>query len=502
MVVHIVRRLVASFFVLLAATFVIFTLTALSGDPLEDLRQDRTPERDAKIAARIDRLDLDLPIPLRYLSWLGSIVRGDLGTTRDNQDVATLLGEAMSATFQLVIAATVLAIVIGITIGIVSAIRQYSGFDYAVTFTAFVCFSLPLFWVAVMLKQFMAIELNNWLADPEISVSVLVGLALLGGLVVGSLTVGGRRRRLLAAAAGFTAAAALSSLLSATRWFADPALGLPLLAILATAAAVAITILFAGLGYRRPLYAALAAAAAGVASSVLLAPVLANPTWPVLAALAVLTVAVCLGIGYGLGGLQRRTSMTVAVLAGLFTGALVFLDRLLRAFASYSDSVSGRPISTIGARTPNYRGDFWQTVLDSAGHLLLPSLALILISLATYSRYSRSSMLEVMNNDYVRTARAKGLPERTVIVRHAFRNGLIPITTLMAFDFAGVLGGAVITENVFGWRGMGNLFVESLKHVDPTPVMAYFLVTGAAIVVFNMIADILYAYLDPRIRLS
>jgi peptide/nickel transport system permease protein len=129
-------------------------------------------------------------------------------------------------------------------------------------------------------------------------------------------------------------------------------------------------------------------------------------------------------------------------------------------------------------------------------------MTLVLISLATYTRYSRASMLEVMNQDYVRTARAKGLPERAVITRHAFRNGLIPITTLVAFDIGGVLGGAVVTESVFGWQAMGNVLVTGLQERDPNPVMAFFLVAGAAIVIFNMIADIVYAYLDPRIRLS
>ena len=87
-------------------------------------------------------------------------------------------------------------------------------------------------------------------------------------------------------------------------------------------------------------------------------------------------------------------------------------------------------------------------------------------------------------------------------MRHAFRNALIPVTTLMAFDFGTVIGGAVITETVFGWQGMGRLFVNGLLTFEPNPVMAFFIVTAVSIVVFNMIADILYAYLDPRIRVS
>jgi peptide/nickel transport system permease protein len=111
-------------------------------------------------------------------------------------------------------------------------------------------------------------------------------------------------------------------------------------------------------------------------------------------------------------------------------------------------------------------------------------------------------MLETMNQDYVRTARAKGLTERTVVMRHAFRNALIPLTTLAAFDFGALIGGAVITETIFGWRGMGVLFVNGLAQSDPNPVMGFYIVTAISVVVFNMLADISYAYLDPRIRLA
>ena len=161
---------------------------------------------------------------------------------------------------------------------------------------------------------------------------------------------------------------------------------------------------------------------------------------------------------------------------------------------------NGRPISTIGAETPNYDGTFWQDFLDKGTQLLLPTILLTLISVASYSRYTRSSMLEVLEQDYVRTARSKGLSERTVITKHAFRNALIPITTIVAFDFAGLIGGAIITEQVFGWKGMGELFQTGLMQVDPNPVMAFFLVTGGAAVLMNLVADIMYGVLDPRIR--
>jgi peptide/nickel transport system permease protein len=122
------------------------------------------------------------------------------------------------------------------------------------------------------------------------------------------------------------------------------------------------------------------------------------------------------------------------------------------------------------------------------------------ISLATYSRFTRASMLEAVGQDYIRTARSKGLSERVVIIKHALRNALIPITTIVAFNFAGLIGGAVVTETVFGWKGMGALFVEGLNRVDPGPVMAFYVVTGTAAVLMNLAADIAYAFLDPRIR--
>ena len=183
------------------------------------------------------------------------------------------------------------------------------------------------------------------------------------------------------------------------------------------------------------------------------------------------------------------------------TGFLIVLDILLRSVPGYADLVNGRVFATIGSQTPNFDGSFWQRQLDIFTHLLLPTLAVMLISFAGYSRYSRATMLEVMNQDYVRTARSKGLTERTVVMRHAFRNALIPLTTVAALDFGALIGGAVITEFVFGWQGMGSLFIVGLLSTDPNPVMGFFIVTAISVTIFNLLADLAYAYLDPRIRL-
>ena len=127
-------------------------------------------------------------------------------------------------------------------------------------------------------------------------------------------------------------------------------------------------------------------------------------------------------------------------------------------------------------------------------------ITLTIISFALYSRYMRASMLDVINTDYVRTARAKGLSERQVIMRHVFRNALIPIVTIAALNFGGLLGGAIVTETVFSLDGMGYYFIQKLGQLDLYAVMAYLSSPSVIIIVFNLIADILYGYLDPRIR--
>jgi peptide/nickel transport system permease protein len=139
-------------------------------------------------------------------------------------------------------------------------------------------------------------------------------------------------------------------------------------------------------------------------------------------------------------------------------------------------------------------------LLDRAQHLALPIMVLAVASIAQYSRYMRAAMLEVINSDYVRTARAKGVNERKVIMKHAFRNALIPLATVVALNLGTVLGGAVVTETVFSLDGMGLYFITNLVEGDPYPVMAWLMVTAIMIVFFNLVADVVYGYLDPRVR--
>ena len=155
------------------------------------------------------------------------------------------------------------------------------------------------------------------------------------------------------------------------------------------------------------------------------------------------------------------------------------------------------PVASLSSIDPGTGVHFW---LDRAHHLVLPIIVLMVASIATYSRFMRASMLEVVNSDYVRTARAKGLSEQKVTMKHAFRNALIPLVTLIALNFGALLGGAIATETVFSLDGMGLYFITALGGNDPYPIMAWLMITATMIIIFNLLADIAYGYLDPRVR--
>ncbi|WNB85024.1 ABC transporter permease [Cellulomonas sp. ATA003] len=178
----ILRRIGISFFVLLAASLLMFVLTINSGDPLEDLRESNADNREFLMERRIAFMGLDLPWYERYWTWLRGVagcftLNCDLGVTRNGTDVISLLDQAATATLRLVILSTLLAIVIGVATGIITGIRQYTGFDYTVTFLAFLFFSLPVFWAAVLLKLFGAIRFNDWIASPDVSFPAILVIA-------------------------------------------------------------------------------------------------------------------------------------------------------------------------------------------------------------------------------------------------------------------------------------------------------------------------------------
>jgi peptide/nickel transport system permease protein len=486
-----------------------YILTAYSGDPLEDLRTSTARNKDQLIQHRIDVLQLNVPPYLRYFIWLGGVLgafvgKFDLGKNMSGQAVSAQLGSAILTTLQLVLVATLTAIVLGVIVGISTALRQYSAFDYTVTFTSFLFFSLPVFWVAVLLKQYMAIGFNDFLEDPQIPILLILVFAALAAIIWPGIIGGRWKLKFRVAAIAFVITAGLLLVLNLTNWFRSPGIGPIAGLFLGIAIAFAVTALSTGLTNKRARNASLIVVGIGMLI-----------WWPfnllsmyvsgiAFLGLAVVTALVGFFVGHFMGGEDKAPVARTAAITALLMGGVLALDRFMQAWRPYYESsyISGRPFATVGAQTPNLQGSFWVMGVDKFTHLLLPTLALLLIGFASYTRYSRANLLETLSQDYIRTARAKGLSERTVVVRHAFRNTMIPLTTLVAFDFAAVIGGAVITERVFSWSGMGSLFIEGLHRVDVNTVMGFFLVTGTVAILFNLLADVVYSLLDPRIRVS
>lgn len=333
---YIIRRILIAIPLLLVASFLSFSLANSMGDPLEDWKLEK-PRTADEIAAQYHRIGYDQPFLTRYEGWVVGVAHGDWKTTvtpgNGTRDVKKEVLTATGVTIKLVIGAEIIALLLGMGIGVISAVRQYSIFDYSVTSVAFVMFSMPLFCLALILK-FGGINLNDWLR----SIGVL--------------------------------------------------------------------------------------------------------------------------------------------------------------------SPDGVWIVTAGPPPGGFSGAFVSQFSQYIGTYLLPTMCLVSIQFALYSRFQRASMLDVLNADYVRTAQAKGLSQIRVVLRHAFRNALIPVATVASVNLGTIIGGAVITETVFGWSGMGKLLIDAIKTKEPYMVLGWMMVVAVFVITFNLVADILYAYLDPRIRLG
>jgi peptide/nickel transport system permease protein len=321
--VFVVRRILYSIPVLFATSFLIFTFVSITGDPLGRIRAN--PNITAEQLHAIEHSkNLDRPVVVRYGYWLHDAVTKKFGTTLfGNRKIWPDLKRSLSHSLEYLLAAIILSLLIGVSIGVYSALRQYSLFDYAATTMSFVGFALPGFWLALML-QVVVVQ--------------------------------------------------------------------------------------------------------------------------------------------------------------------IFLKWHVRVFY------------TSGLSSSTNAGHGLHFLLDRVQHLALPVLVVATLSIASYSRFMRASMLEVLNSDYVRTARAKGLVERRVVLRHVFRNALIPLITVVAIDFGGLFAGIITIETIFTLDGMGFYFVNALGASDPYPVMAWLMVVATMVVVFNLIADVLYGVVDPRIR--
>jgi peptide/nickel transport system permease protein len=369
-------------------------------------------------------------------------------------------------------------------------------------------FSIPIFWVACLLKLYLAIEFNNFLEDPKVPLQVAIGFGVVIGFVLAGI-IGGSRKFyfsvLIGSSAFFTG---LIELANVTNWFLKPGLGIVGIAVLAFGFAVMLVQLSTGLSNKRSLTAGLATAGF-VTLTYYPFQFLLNEKAGLLSVILIFSINIFVAciIGYFVENIDRRVNIRTAVLVAFLATLPVLLDRFMQEFNAYynSDGVHGRVVPTLGQATDiltdAQRNNFWFSGLDTIMHLILPTLALTLISFAGYVRYSRASLLEVLNMDYIRTARAKGLNERTVIMRHALRNAMLPLTTILVNDFAGVIGGAIITEQVFGWKGMGSVFKEALDGYDLNLFMGVFILGAVLTVLANLVADLLFGVVDPRIRI-
>ncbi len=318
-----IRRLLNYVVLLVLASFLTFCLTSLAFKPLDSLEQRSPRPPRAVIDAKAAELDLDKPIPLRYVHWASNAIQGNFGTTVTGHPVSEELGRRIGVSLRLVIIGSLFGTVLGVLVGAWSAIRQYR------------------------------------LSDRVITVASLL--------------------------------------------------------------------------------------------------VLATPTFVIANLLA-------------LGALQVH-------------------------------SLFGIQLSYTGETSPGVTG-LWNQIADRFMHLLLPTFTLALGSIAGYSRYQRNAMLDVLGQDFIRTARAKGLTRRQALFKHGLRTALIPMATLFAYSVGGLVVGAVFVEKIFGWHGMGEWVIQGVSTQDTNIIAAITVFAGGVILLSGLLSDVIYAALDPRVRVA
>lgn len=220
-------------------------------------------------------------------------------------------------------------------------------------------------------------------------------------------------------------------------------------------------------------------------------------TLMITAEICILTTALILGI---ISAVKQYSLLDTIITSFSFVGfsmPIFFIALGLMLIFAVQFKKMGWPYLPTGA-------DIWdpRDIGALVRHMVLPVSALVIIQTANYSRFVRSSILEVLGLDYIRTARAKGLTERAVLYKHALRNAALPFVTIVGLDIPALLGGALVTESVFAWPGMGRLFWEYAQRGDFPVVNGVLLITSSAVVLFTIITDVVYTFVDPRIRLS
>ncbi|NBY51324.1 MAG: ABC transporter permease, partial [Actinobacteria bacterium] len=500
MLAYIVRRLGVLAVILFGSSFILFNMAAIAGDPIGELRLSNDPRAQQEIIDLTNRLRLDVPPPLRYFIWLKGVLgvftgNPDFGLTRDNMSVSHEIASAIPVTIRLVTAATFVAIILGIALGVTSALRQYTRFDYSMTFFAFLLYSLPIFWVAVLLKQFLAIKFNDFLSHSTVHRNSILIFSLMSAIFWGSIFGRARKTFWITFMSAALGTASLLLFMNSLEWYTNPRLGPITVFILSVGIAFGVTHLSVGLSNKTALYASLTMSGLTLVTYFpiqrLFTP---NSTFLQMVLLAIITIIVATFVSFFFGRIDRGPLIRTTILTAFLSASLIITDKYMRTWQPYiqEDAINYRPVPTIGQVSDLLpKEDYWIRTLDILIHLFLPTIALTLISFAGYTRFSRGTLLEVLNQDYIRTARAKGLTERTVIMRHAFRNTLIPLTTIIVVDFAGIIGGAIITERVFGWYGMGTLFNRAIQGQDLNLLMGVFFLTASLSVLANLIADLL-----------
>jgi peptide/nickel transport system permease protein len=394
MLIYTTRRVLFMVPLLLAISIAIFGLVQLQpGDFVDELRL-ANPKMTAADAERLRReYGLDQPWYVQYGKWLQKAAVLDFGVSRTNGYMPAtefVFNQRLGNTMLLSSAAFILALVIGIPVGIYAAVKQYSTLDYVTTFLSFVGYSVPVFWLGIMMLILFSVQLK----------------------VLPSGGIGTE---------GVTPYVESQTLFNVTG---------PVQKIDTRADGTVITV--------------------GVY----------NPDT------------------------QRDEPREFKLPPGERPSVEV------GAYASEGQA-AGQVVTA-----SSWIG--WAA--DRFKYLILPAIALSLIQMAGWTRFMRASLLEVVNQDFVRTARSKGLGERVVIYKHALRNALIPIVTLIGLSVPGLLNGAVLTETVFNWPGMGTALLDSVVQKDYNVAMVILMLLAIATLVSNLITDLLYALVDPRIR--
>jgi peptide/nickel transport system permease protein len=218
---------------------------------------------------------------------------------------------------------------------------------------------------------------------------------------------------------------------------------------------------------------------------------------------ASLAISIAIGIGAGiLSAVYRYSVLDYFITTGAFFGQAmpVFWFALMMQLAF---SVHGIPLPfgyQIQLPSAGISGSDTFDFGDRLEHLILPATVLSLLGIASFSRFMRSSLLEVLGTDYMRTAAAKGLAFKTILFKHGFKNALIPVVTVIALSLPGLIAGAIFTETIFAWPGMGRLFITALNQSDLALLMGYLLLVAFLVVFSNLLADVVYAWLDPRVK--